>query len=65
MDLKVLNKKKMPTSYKNKTCKQKIFTAEFPMAGAFHLVGHSNKTCRENKTRFFFYTYTYFEDKRE
>lgn len=27
------------------------------MAGAFHLVGHTNKTCRENKARYFMPTY--------
>lgn len=27
------------------------------MAGSFHLVGHSNKTCQENKARYFMPTY--------
>lgn len=54
MDLKVLNEKKnLSLATKTKPANRKYSQQHSPMAGAFHLVGHTNKTCQENKARYF------------
>lgn len=58
MDLKVLKEKKnLSLTTKTKPANRKYSQQHSPMAGAFHLVGHTNKTCRKNKARYFMPTH--------
>lgn len=58
MNLRVVDEKKiLPLATKRKPANRKYSQQHSPMAGSFHLVGHSNKTCQENKARYFMPTY--------
>lgn len=56
MELRVLDgRKKSPTKIKPEN--RKYSQQHSPVSGDFHLVGHSNKTCPENKPRHFMPTH--------
>jgi hypothetical protein len=60
MNLWVLNEEKnLPLATETKPANRKYSQWCSPMARAFQSVGHANKTCLENKARYFMPTHIF------